>query len=61
MLYVIWGFFSLIVFFMYPLFFSRIEMAGFSSFYFFIKRLVASVMVGGIALVLLAAFVQNGS
>jgi len=59
MLYVIWGFFSLIVFFMYPLFFSRIEMIGFSSFYFFIKRLVGSIMIGGIALIILAAFSQG--
>ncbi len=43
------------------MFFSKIEMVGFSSFNFFVKRVVASVMTGGIALVLLSALIQSGN
>lgn len=61
MLYIIWGFLSFVIFLIYPMFFSKIEMVGFSSFNFFVKRVVASVMTGGIALVLLSALIQSGN
>jgi len=61
MLYVIWGFFSLIVFFLYPMFFSTIEMVGLSSASFFFKIVFSSIVFGGFALVFMAMLMQGGA
>lgn len=54
MLIAIWGFFSLIIFFLYPHFFSREEMWELSAMSFFFKRLFASILFGGFILVFVA-------
>ena len=61
MLYLIWGTISLIVFFLYPFFFSRRDMYGFSAATFFFKRLIGSAFIGGAILIGLAMLVQSGN
>ena len=61
MIYLIWITISLIVFFLYPLFFSRREMIGLSAATFFFKRLISSAFIGGAILIGLALVAQSGN
>ena len=61
MIYTIWLTISVIVFFLYPYFFSRRDMYGFSAATFFFKRLIGSLFIGGVILFGMAMFVQSGN